>query len=66
MGGKIQGVVSNATNGEVFYSITDHYLKIDSQHINHDFKVNGQVEAEAKQGASKEVVGQHAAIKGKV
>lgn len=28
MGGKIQGVVTNETKGTVYYTVTNHYLKI--------------------------------------
>ena len=45
--------MSNATNGEVCYCITTHHLLIDQQNIQHDTKVNGKVEAEAKLGGQK-------------
>ncbi len=50
MGGKIQGVVTNETKGTVYYTVTNHYLKIDSQSITHNPKINASFEVEGKQG----------------
>lgn len=48
MGGKVQGVVANASNGTVFYTITNHYLKIESQTVTKDTSIIYEIEVEGK------------------